>query len=141
MQFFRLTLETLAEIDLSEQKRCALQRLLDIRRERLKLESTIHAYSGSRYAESLQTAEIEEKEQRARSGWWDERKCGAIPFQDVPVYRFRSQDLQISPELVARDRAEEKKEALQKRQAAWNRARRAMATDWRGSLTRNLKSG
>ena len=84
---------------------------------------------------------IDFAEDMTGEGWWERRKCGAVPFQDVPQYRFRGQDLEISPVLVARDRAVEKKESLQKRQAAFRRVQRSMQRNWSGTLTRSLKSG
>lgn len=74
-------------------------------------------------------------------GWWDAHGFGAVPFQDVPQYRFRGQDLEISDELLAKDRRYERREAQQKRQATWNRMRRSMRSEWRNSLTRQVKSG
>lgn len=75
------------------------------------------------------------------AGWWDARGCGPVPFRDFPEYRFRGKDLEIDAALVARDRAEEKKESLQKRQSAWRRAQRDMRSNWTSALTRSLKSG
>ena len=79
--------------------------------------------------------------QMTGEGWWERRQCGPVPFQDVPEYRFRSQDMQVSDELSAKDKRAEKREALNARQATWNRVQRSMKRNWSGALTRDLKSG
>lgn len=130
----------------------------------LEVEATQAAYDRSPYAICLQNAKTKEDTHYQRradalerhfalhperplpsnygfQGWWDIRGCGSVPFQDKPQYRFRGQDLEISSELLARDRAAVKREAVQKRQAAWDRSRRVMQSNWQGALTRSLKSG
>lgn len=74
-------------------------------------------------------------------GWWDAQGFGGVAFQDVPQYRFRGQDLEISNVLVAKDRAFFRKRALDKRQEKWNRMQRDMRSEWMSSLTRGVKSG
>ncbi len=76
-----------------------------------------------------------------KKGWWDANGFGDVHFQDMPEYRFRGQDLDVSADLIAKDRRYERKVALAKRQATWNRVQRSMRSDWKGSLTRGLKSG
>ena len=76
-----------------------------------------------------------------RPGWWDANGFGAVHYQDVPEYRFRGQDLDVSADLIAKDRRYERTIALAKRQATWNRVNRSMRSGWKASLTRGLKSG
>ena len=136
MNFIDLILE-----ECTAHERQLIGRSLHVVNASLILSDTEVAYSRGPYAECLQIAKEKEDACYARRGWWDERGCGPVPFRDVPEYRFRGQDLEIHSDLVARDRAEEKKEALQKRQSAWRRAQRSMGVDWQSALTRSLKSG
>lgn len=95
----------------------------------------------NRYTHILADAEIATQKRRDASGWYDERTHGKIHFKDAPSYAMRSQDLRVSDELQAKDRAAEKAEALAKRQAQWSKLRRQSRKDWLKTLARRSRAG
>lgn len=92
------------------------------------------------YAQILEQSKRDTERRRANAGWYDERVHGRIAFHEAPAYGKRSQDYQVSEDLLAKDRRAEKKEAQRKRQAQYNAWRRKHKNNWRDTLTRRLKS-